>query len=99
MRAQGLVAAPVNPISAVRDLPAIAEVVLTTRKADGSSLRLAPPAVDTPFLSARGRTLPPPPRYGEHTRAVLREIGLSDAAVAALAKDGVVWDAGLALGE
>ena len=90
LRKAGLVAAPVNPISKIPHHPAIAPHLLSTSLADGSALTLAPPPVDTPYLESNDRTLPSPPRYGQHTRALLAEIGIEEATIESLIADKVV---------
>ena len=81
--------APITPIDGVMDLPSIAATLLRTTAPDGSTIRLPPPAVATPFLDARGGELPFAPRYGEHTDALLAEIGLSAEERRRLAANGV----------
>ena len=46
------------------------------------------PQVRTP-VTPKDTAFTPPPRAGEHTRAILREGGLGDAEIDALLKDGV----------
>jgi formyl-CoA transferase len=51
-------------------------------------LRLA--AVPLSFDGKRAAHRSPPPLVGEHTTEVLREVGYSDAEIAALAAEGVI---------
>jgi len=82
--------APITPIEAVMDLPCIAGSLLETRSPDGRCVRLPPPAVPTEYLEAMGRSLPFAPAYGEHTDAVLAELGLAAREIQRLRRDGVV---------
>ena len=77
----------IHDIPMVRDHPALKARLTTTVTPAGKSIRMQPMAVDRP----EGRTaLPFPAKYGEHTRAVLREAGLADEEVETLHKAGVV---------
>lgn len=79
--------ARVNSIAQVRDLPAVAAALTTTRTPDDRVVRLPPMAVEageTPSEFAF------PPRYGEHTASVLAEAGLSTAEIADLVGQGVI---------
>ncbi|MAG58463.1 MAG: CoA transferase [Planctomycetes bacterium] len=91
LRDAGLVVAPVNPVSRVRDLDTIAPHLLRTQRASGVPLHLAPPAVDTPHLDSLDHELNPPPRYGEHTQPILSEIGLDSSEIQRLLEDGVAF--------
>ena len=81
--------APIHDVAAVRALPAIAGRLMRTHRPDGREARLPPPAVD---LSGATGELRFPPRYGEHTGAVLREAGLAAAEIDRLAQAGIVFD-------
>jgi itaconate CoA-transferase len=77
----------IHDIPMVRDHPALKGRLTTTVTPAGKTIRMQPMAVDR----AEGRTaLPFPAKYGEHTRAVLREAGLAEADVAALKAAGVI---------
>jgi crotonobetainyl-CoA:carnitine CoA-transferase CaiB-like acyl-CoA transferase len=81
----GLVASAVHNVEQVRDLPGIREHLTRTVLPDGRELRLPPTAVET------GRTeFPLAPRYGEHTREILRETGLAESEIDDLKGRGVV---------
>lgn len=83
--------APITPIERVMELPFVSPVALHTElPGSGRRVRLPPPAVATPYLTAREGALSFPPAYGEHTDTVLREIGLGDTEIATLRADGVV---------
>ena len=67
--------APIHTIRQVREMEPIAARLTTTRTPEGRVVHLTPPAVDRDD----GVTdYPFAPRYGQHTRPVLREIGFSD---------------------
>jgi crotonobetainyl-CoA:carnitine CoA-transferase CaiB-like acyl-CoA transferase len=74
-------------IPQVRDLPAVASRLTRSRLPDGRAIRMQPMAVDVAGARAE---LAFAPRYGEHTRALLAEAGLSAAEVQALCDAGVV---------
>jgi itaconate CoA-transferase len=79
--------APIQTVYQVRDMPAIASRLTTTRTPGGKVIRLQPPAVDL----ERGSTeLPFAPRYNEHTRSILSEVGVSADAFAGLQERGIV---------
>ncbi|MCK6528361.1 CoA transferase [Myxococcota bacterium] len=85
-------ASPITPADAVADLPEVSRALLRTHRPDGLPVRLPPPAVEVPGLPP-DRTLPFPPRHGEHTDALLTEAGLTPTERDAL------WQAGVAAGE
>ena len=74
-------------IPQVRALPAIARRLTRSALPDGRTIRMPPMAVDVAGAHA---TLGFAPRYGQHTRQVLAEAGLSAAEVQALSDAGVV---------
>jgi crotonobetainyl-CoA:carnitine CoA-transferase CaiB-like acyl-CoA transferase len=75
----GIPHAPIYTIAEVRDMRAVARKLTTTRTPDGRTIRLPPPAVD---LASVPREYAFPPRYGEHTGTVLREVGFSEREIA-----------------
>jgi itaconate CoA-transferase len=81
---------PITPIEQVASLPFVAKAALSTVTPDGKTVRLPPPAVPTPYLEQIGGRLPFAPRYGEHTDALLEEVGLGASDIAALRSEGVV---------
>lgn len=81
---------PITSIEGVFELPFVKERLRTTVAPDGRAVRLPPAAVDTAWLSARQGQMPFPPGYGEHTDAVLREVGVSDDEIQALRRDEVI---------
>jgi crotonobetainyl-CoA:carnitine CoA-transferase CaiB-like acyl-CoA transferase len=81
----GLVATPVNSIAGVRELPGVREHLTRTTLPDGREVRLPPTAVETPV-----QEFSLSPRYGEHTRSVLGEIGLVDGQIDDLIDRGIV---------
>ncbi|MFA7281817.1 MAG: CoA transferase [Sterolibacterium sp.] len=80
----GIPHAPIQTIAQVAAMPQIAAKMMTSTLPDGSIIRLQPPAVDldgpTHFALA--------PRYGEHTRSVLCEVGYSETETDALVAQG-----------
>jgi crotonobetainyl-CoA:carnitine CoA-transferase CaiB-like acyl-CoA transferase len=82
--------APITPIEDVARLPFVAEARLRTTTPDGRELSLPPPAVATPWLEERGGHVGFAPSYGEHTDAVLAEVGYTRSEIADLRGDGVV---------
>jgi itaconate CoA-transferase len=80
----------ITPIEDVMELPFAKNRALRTVTPDGRVVRLPPPAAPTPHLELLGGTLPFAPAYGEHTDAVLRELGIAPADLAALHARGVV---------
>jgi crotonobetainyl-CoA:carnitine CoA-transferase CaiB-like acyl-CoA transferase len=82
--------APITPVEGVGALPFVAEHALRTTAPDGRVVRLPPAAVDTEHLDDTGQTLPFAPGYGEHTDALLAEVGFEPAQVEQLRHEGVV---------
>jgi itaconate CoA-transferase len=80
----------VTPIEEVFDLPFVASRVLKTVSPDGKEVRLPPPPVLTDHLDRLGGKLPFAPGYGEHTDALLGEIGVSSREIEVLRSRGVV---------
>ncbi len=79
--------AAINDIPAVRELEAIARTLTRTRAPDGREVRMQPQAVDMPGAV---RELEFPPKYGQHTDAVLAEAGYSDADCTSLREQGII---------
>ncbi len=82
--------APITPVERVFELPFVAEAALRTTAPDGRVVRLPPPAVPTDHLSSTGGELPFAPGYGEHTDALLEEIGIGPDERASLRRCGAV---------
>jgi crotonobetainyl-CoA:carnitine CoA-transferase CaiB-like acyl-CoA transferase len=82
--------APITPIEQVMELDFLKGALLSTMAPDGRRIRLPPPGARTPHLDAVGGELPFAPAYGEHTSAVLGELGLDKERIAALRQSGVV---------
>jgi crotonobetainyl-CoA:carnitine CoA-transferase CaiB-like acyl-CoA transferase len=83
----GIPHAPIQTIADVRDMPAVARKLTTTRTPEGRTIRLPPAAVD---LAAVPREYSFPPGYGEHTGPVLREAGFSEEEITELRAQGIV---------
>jgi itaconate CoA-transferase len=79
--------AAINDIPAVRELEAIARTLTRTRAPDGREVRMQPQAVDMPGAV---RELEFPPKYGQHTAAVLAEAGYSEADCTSLREQGII---------
>jgi crotonobetainyl-CoA:carnitine CoA-transferase CaiB-like acyl-CoA transferase len=86
----GVPNSPITPIEQVPDLPWVASAALKTTGPGGEEVRLPPPPVSTPHLEEIGGNLPLAPAYGEHTGAVLEEIGLTPSEIETLKQEGVV---------
>jgi len=79
--------AQINTIAQVRELEALRDKLTVTRMPDGKRVRMQPAAVDWP---GQARDLAFPGKYGEHTRACLREAGYRDGDIEALERAGAV---------
>ncbi|MBK9349778.1 MAG: CoA transferase [Sulfuritalea sp.] len=79
--------AAINDIPAVREMEAIARALTRTRAPDGREVRMQPLAVDMPGAL---RELDFPPKYGQHTAAVLAEAGFSAADCTSLKEQGII---------
>ena len=77
----------INTLADSAGLEAIARRLNRATLPDGRTIRLPPSAVDLPDTP---REYAPPPRYAEHTRAVLAEAGVSGGEVDGLYTRGVV---------
>jgi crotonobetainyl-CoA:carnitine CoA-transferase CaiB-like acyl-CoA transferase len=77
----------INSVAAVRELEALRDRLTTTTMPGGKRVRMQPMAVDLPGAA---REFSFPPKYGEHTRPVLREAGFSEDECRALAAAGAI---------
>jgi len=89
LRAAGIPCAPINDIEAVAEMPAIKSRLTRSRLPDGRPLLLQPVSVDPP---GGPRELGCAPGYGEHSRAILTEAGLSSSRIDELVGAGIVVD-------
>jgi len=87
MRAARIPHAPILTIPQVMALEAVSRKLTATRDLAGKSIRMPPMAVDETDGKSEFAF---PPRYGEHTEAVLREVGYGDAELAGLRAGGVI---------
>ena len=87
LRAATIPHARINGVTAVRELEALRERLTATVMPNGKRVRMQPMAVD---LAGAAREFSFPPKYGEHTRPVLREAGFSEGECRALAAAGVI---------
>jgi crotonobetainyl-CoA:carnitine CoA-transferase CaiB-like acyl-CoA transferase len=79
--------APINTVPQAMQIEAIARKLTATTAPDGRRVRLPPMAVD--HAGAR-RDYTFPPRYGEQSETILREVGYGDAEIASLRAKGVL---------
>ncbi len=82
--------APISAIEEVAELPFVRDTALRTVAPDGREVRLPPPALSTPHLESISGELPFAPAYGEHTEALLGELGVGASEIAELRGAGVV---------
>jgi crotonobetainyl-CoA:carnitine CoA-transferase CaiB-like acyl-CoA transferase len=87
LRAAGVPHSHINGVAEVRNLEALRNRLTLTATPEGKRVRMQPMAVDLPGAA---REFSFPPKYGEHTRPVLREAGFSDDECRALAAAGVI---------
>jgi crotonobetainyl-CoA:carnitine CoA-transferase CaiB-like acyl-CoA transferase len=87
LRGATIPATRILDIRQVRQLPLLRDKLTRTVLEAGRTVHMQPVAVDSP--GARGE-LAAPPRYGEHTRAVLAEAGYGQAEIEALAQARVI---------
>ena len=79
--------ARINSVAEVRELEALRERLTSTVMPGGKRVRMQPMAVDRPGAA---REFSFPPKYGEHTRPVLREAGFSEEECRVLAAAGAI---------
>jgi crotonobetainyl-CoA:carnitine CoA-transferase CaiB-like acyl-CoA transferase len=77
----------INTLADAAALEAVARRLNRTELPGGRGVRLPPAAVDLP---ATPRAFSPPPRYGEHTRAILAEAKLATSEIERLISAGIV---------
>jgi crotonobetainyl-CoA:carnitine CoA-transferase CaiB-like acyl-CoA transferase len=79
--------APIHDIPAVRKLDAVSRKLTLTRMPGGKPVHMQPMAVDLPAVP---QELTFPPKYGEHTRAVLKEAGCKPEEIAKLENERII---------
>ena len=79
--------APIHTVPQVMEIGAIARKLTATTAPDGRTVRLPPMAVDH---DGAAREFSFPPRYGEHSESILREIGLTAAQIGRLQEAQVI---------
>jgi crotonobetainyl-CoA:carnitine CoA-transferase CaiB-like acyl-CoA transferase len=82
--AAGIPNSPVNELNDLLRHPYLTEIGFFQEFDHPSEGRLRTTAIPVAFSRSPGRFRLPPPRLGEHTRAVLEELGYSDAEIAEL---------------
>ncbi len=87
LRAAMIPHARINGVAAVRDLEALQGRFTSTVLPDGKRVHLPPMAVELPEAAHEFSFAP---KYGEHTRPVLREAGYSEDECRMLAASGVI---------
>jgi len=90
MDAAGVPCSPVNTLDTVLNLPQVLyrEMVVETPRDDIPDLRL--PGIAVKLDDTPGSVRLPPPSLGQHTDAVLTDLGYDGASIAALREAGVV---------
>jgi crotonobetainyl-CoA:carnitine CoA-transferase CaiB-like acyl-CoA transferase len=84
----GVVASEVNDMAGVRDLPMIAPALGRVEFPEGHTVHLPPGAITGGKSAAV--TYAPPPRYGQHTRSIMEELGCTAAEIDALKEAGTI---------
>jgi crotonobetainyl-CoA:carnitine CoA-transferase CaiB-like acyl-CoA transferase len=91
--AAGLPAGPINDIGQVFEDPQVRHRAMAVEVEHPTAGRVRLPGVPVKFGLTPAAVQGPPPRLGEHSEAVLREVlGLDGAAIAALRAAGVLGD-------
>lgn len=78
--------APIRTIRQVIDMAGVAGKLTATTAPDGNRIRMQPMGTD---VAGTASDFAFPPRYGEHTRSVLGEVGYEDAEINMLINDGI----------
>jgi len=79
--------APINTVPQAMQIEAIAKRLTTTTAPDGRRVRLPPMAIDQ---AGAPQDFSFPPRYGEHSEKILREVGYDPGAIAKLREAHVI---------
>lgn len=87
MKAARIPHAAINTVPQVMVLKALADKLTATHVPDGRRIRMQPKAVD---IEGTAQEFAFPPAHGEHTEALLKEGGYSDAEIAGFRKAGAV---------
>jgi crotonobetainyl-CoA:carnitine CoA-transferase CaiB-like acyl-CoA transferase len=81
----------INTIPEVLEDPLVKRSLLTSQDSrTGLEIFLAPPPFDSGRLTASGRRVPFPPRFGEHNSEIYGQIGVDEARLAELKAKGVI---------
>jgi crotonobetainyl-CoA:carnitine CoA-transferase CaiB-like acyl-CoA transferase len=87
MKAARIPHAPINTVPQVMALEAIANKLTATHMPDGQRIRMQPKAVD---VAGTPQEFGFPPAHGEHTEALLKESGYSEAEIAGFREAGAI---------
>ena len=79
--------ARINTVPQVSELPAVSSRTTSTHMPDGKKIRMQPMAVD---LAGAAQEFDFPPKYGEHTDAVLEEAGFDADTRRRMHEDGLI---------
>jgi crotonobetainyl-CoA:carnitine CoA-transferase CaiB-like acyl-CoA transferase len=79
--------APINTVPQAMQIPAIAAKLTATTAPDGRRIRMQPMAVDQAGARTKNTF---PPRYGEHSETILREVGYGDGEIARLRASRII---------
>jgi len=83
--------APINSIRQVMEMAAVNDHLTRTQTPAGDTIRMQPKAI---HHDGESSDFAFPPRYGEHTTAILSEAGFGDSEIAELVDQGVAARAG-----
>jgi len=79
--------APINTVPQAMQIEAIAAKLTVTTAPDSRRIRMQPMAVDQAGARTNNTF---PPRYGEHSEAILREVGYGDGEIARLRTSRII---------
>ena len=82
-----IASAPINTIRQVYDHPAVINKSTSTKTPSGKKIRMQPMAVDMPNSK---KDLDFPPKYNQHTMAVLKEAKLLSKEINLLRESGII---------
>ena len=86
LKAVSIPHAPIHSIRQVIEMAGVAGKLTSTTAPGGKSIRMQPMAADVAGVESHFAF---PPRYGEHTTAILSEVGYGDGEIASLIDNGI----------